>query len=291
MNKRTYIILGSVLTICIISIYIVVCIFTRNGYCVAWETPIDHEGTTTFVGILSVIITFASAWVFYATLSEQREQNRLLQSQHFIEQWQVLVTQQIAIRDNTKATIPVLQNATPSPQTFTGAYCFNMIWILYIRLVDAINSKSDYSDWESIEAEYDGLYMDFSGELECMEHFEPEKYAELRRSNYEKLQVAYIGNCFGIRGKYPSDISPMTEAFRLIYERYFRLFSTYYSHLCSMFLFLQHKEQQNELSRNQIKDCVSIFKYNHSRAELLLIKQYAEYDKENKELILKYLFK
>lgn len=130
MNKRTYIILGSVLAICIISIYIVVCIFTRNGYCVAWKTPIDHEGTTTFVGILSVIITFANVWVLYATLSEQREQNRLLQSQHFIEQWQVLVAQQIAIRDNTTLTLPILQNALPAQQTVTSVYCFKMIWVM-----------------------------------------------------------------------------------------------------------------------------------------------------------------
>ena len=291
MNKR-YIILGSVLVICIISIYIVVCIFARNGYCVAWKTPIDHEGTTTFVGILSLIIiptiTLISVFVYYATLSEQRKQNHQLQSQHFIEQWQVLVAQQIAIRDNTTLILPILQNALPAQQTVKSVYCFKMIWVIYIRLVEAIKSNYDYSDWERIESKYDGLYVDFTGELACMEHYEPEKYAKLRQTNYEKLQVAYIGNCFDIRGNNPVDISPTNEAFRLIYERYFRLSSIYYSHLCSMLLFLQ---QNKSFYKDRIDDCISILKYNLCQAELLLIKQYAEYNKQNKELILNYLFK
>ncbi len=152
------------------------------------------------------------------------------------------------------------------------------------------NKKSnyDYSDWERIESEYDGLYVDFTGELVCMEHYEPEKYAKLRQTNYEKLQVAYIGNCFDIRGNNPADISQTNEAFRLIYERYFRLSSTYYSHLCSMLLFLQ---QNKSFYKDRIDDCISILKYNLCQAELLLIKQYAEYNKQNKELILNYLFK
>lgn len=295
MNKRTYIILGSVLAICIISIYIVVCIFTHNGYCIAWQTPIDYEGTATFVSILSLIIiptiTLVSVLVYYATLSEQREQNRLLQSQHFMEQWQHLVAQQIAIRDNTMLTLPVLHAASPDRQTFAGVHCFKKIWMIYIRLVAAIKSKHNYSDWERTEAEYEGHYMDPTGELACMEHYEPEKYAKLRQTDYEKLQVAYVGYRFDIRGDYPSGISPTNEAFRLVYERYFRLSSTYYSHLCSMLLYMQRKEQQNELSGEQIGDCITILTNSLCRAELLLIKQYAEYNKQNKELILNYLFK
>lgn len=295
MNKRTYIILGSVLVICIISIYIVVCIFTHNGYCIAWQTPIDYEGTATFVSILSLIIiptiTLVSVLVYYATLSEQREQNRLLQSQHFMEQWQHLVAQQIAIRDNTMLTLPVLHAASPDRQTFAGVHCFKKIWMIYIRLVEAIKSKHNYSDWERTEAEYEGHYMDPTGELACMEHYEPEKYAKLRQTDYEKLQVAYVGYRFDIRGDYPSGISPTNEAFRLVYERYFRLSSTYYSHLCSMLLYMQRKEQQNELSGEQIGDCITILTNSLCRAELLLIKQYAEYDTKNKELIQNYLFK
>lgn len=281
-----------VIGIAIIAILVVCYIFARNGYCIAWGTPIDHEGTATFVGILSLIIiptiTIISVFVYYATLSEQREQTRLLQSQHFIEQWQVLVAQQIAIRDNTTLTLPILQNALPAQQTFTSVHCFKMIWVIYIRLVEAIKSNYDYSDWEQIEAGNDGQYVDLTGELACMEHYEPEKYAKLRQTNYEKLQVAYIGNCFDIRGNNPADISPTNEAFRLIYERYFQLSSTYYSHLCSMLLFLQ----KNESLYNDQKDyCIAVLKYNLCRAELLLIKQYAEYNKQNKELILNYLFK
>lgn len=294
MNKRTYIILGSVLAICIISIYIVVCIFTHNGYCIAWQTPIDYEGTATFVSILSLIIiptiTLVSVLVYYATLSEQREQNRLLQSQHFMEQWQHLVAQQIAIRDNTMLTLPVLHAASPDRQTFAGVHCFKKIWMIYIRLVEAIKSKHNYSDWERTEAEYEGHYIDPTGELACMEHYEPEKYAKLRQTDYEKLQVAYVGYRFDIRGDYPSGISPTNEAFRLVYERYFRLSSTYYSHLCSMLLYMQRKEQQNELSGEQIGDCITILTNSLCRAELLLIKQYAEYDTKNKELIQNYLF-
>ena len=278
--------------IAIILIVVVCYIFTHNGYCVAWKTPIDHEGTTTFVGILSLIviptITLISVFVYYATLSEQQKQNCLLQSQHFIEQWQVLVAQQIAIRDNTTLTLPILQNALPAQQTFTGVYCFKMIWVMYIRLVEAIKTNYDYSDLEQIEAGYEGQYVDLTGELACMEHYEPEKYAKLRQTNYEKLQVAYIGNCFDIRGNNPADISPTNEAFRLIYERYFRLSSTYYSHLCSMLLFLQ---QNKSFYKDRIDDCISILKYNLCQAELLLIKQYAEYDTKNKELIQNYLFK
>ncbi len=281
-----------VIGIAIILIVVVCYIFTHNGYCVAWKTPIDHEGTTTFVGILSLIviptITLISVFVYYATLSEQQKQNCLLQSQHFIEQWQVLVAQQIAIRDNTTLTLPILQNALPAQQTFTGVYCFKMIWVMYIRLVEAIKTNYDYSDLEQIEAGYEGQYVDLTGELACMEHYEPEKYAKLRQTNYEKLQVAYIGNCFDIRGNNPADISPTNEAFRLIYERYFRLSSTYYSHLCSMLLFLQ---QNKSFYKDRIDDCISILKYNLCQAELLLIKQYAEYDTKNKELIQNYLFK
>ncbi len=281
-----------VIGIAIILIVVVCYIFTHNGYCVAWKTPIDHEGTTTFVGILSLIviptITLISVFVYYATLSEQQKQNCLLQSQHFIEQWQVLVAQQIAIRDNTTLTLPILQNALPAQQTFTGVYCFKMIWVMYIRLVEAIKTNYDYSDLEQIEAGYEGQYVDLTGELACMEHYEPEKYAKLCQTNYEKLQVAYIGNCFDIRGNNPADISPTNEAFRLIYERYFRLSSTYYSHLCSMLLFLQ---QNKSFYKDRIDDCISILKYNLCQAELLLIKQYAEYDTKNKELIQNYLFK
>lgn len=304
MNKRTNIILCSILAICAMLICIAVCyIFARNGYCFAWKTPIDHEGTATFVGILSLIIiptiTLISVFIYYATLREQREHNcqlqlqhqeqiQLLQSQHFIEQWQVLVTQQIAIRDNTTLTLPILQNALPAQQTFTSVYCFKMIWVMYIRLVEAIKSNYDCSNWEQIVAEYDGQYVDLTGELACMEHYEPEEYAELCKTNYEKLQIAYVGYCFDIQGNYTSDISPTNEAFRLIYERYFRLSSTYYSHLCSMLLFLQKNEP---LYSDQKDYCIAVLKYNLCRAELSLIKQYAEYDKENKELILKYLFK
>ena len=284
-----------VIGIAIILIVVVCYIFTHNGYCVAWKTPIDHEGTTTFVGILSLIviptITLISVFVYYATLSEQQKQNCLLQSQHFIEQWQVLVAQQIAIRDNTTLTLPILQNALHAQQTFTGVYCFKMIWVMYIRLVEAIKNNYDYSDLEQIEAGYEGQYVDSTGELACMEHYEPEKYAKLRQTDYEKLQVAYIGNCFDIRGNNPADISPTNEAFRLVYERYFRLSSTYYSHLCSMLLYMQRKEQQNELSGEQIGDCITILTNSLCRAELLLIKQYAEYDTKNKELIQNYLFK
>ncbi len=117
-----------VIGIAIILIVVVCCIFAHNGYCIAWKTLIDNEGTTTFVDILSLIIiptiTLISVFVYYATLREQRKQNRQLQSQHFIEQWQVLVTQQIAIRDNTTLTLPILRNALPAQQTFTGVYCF-----------------------------------------------------------------------------------------------------------------------------------------------------------------------
>ena len=286
MNKRTYIILGSVLAICIISIYIVVCIFTRNGYCVALETPIDHEGTTTFVDILSVIITFANAWVLYATLSEQREQNRLLQSQHFIEQWQVLVAQQIAIRDSTKAMIPIPQNNLSSPQTFTGVYCFKMIWNTYNLLKEAIERGDNCSDWERTMYEYDCAIENIP---EYMEHCEPEQFENVINDIDYKHQIAYIGHYFNIKGGHCStDVFSAVEAFRLIYERYFQSSSTYYSHLCSMLLFLQ---QNKSFSKDRIDDCISILKYNLSQAELLLIKQYAEYDKQNKELILNYLFK
>ncbi len=285
-----------VIGIAIILIVVVCYIFAHNGYCIAWKTLIDNEGTTTFVDILSLIIiptiTLISVFVYYATLREQRKQNRQLQSQHFIEQWQVLVTQQIAIRDNTTLTLPILQNALPAQQTVTSVYCFKMIWVMYIRLVeaikDAIKNNNDYSNWEQIEAEYDGLYVDLTGELACMEHYEPEKYAKLRQTDYEKLQVAYVGNRFDIRGNNMAGISPTNEAFRLIYERYFRLSSTYYSHLCSMLLFLQ---QNKSFYKDRIDDCISILKYNLCQAELLLIKQYAEYNKQNKELILNYLFK
>lgn len=281
-----------VIFIAILCLMVVCYIFARNGYCIAWQTPIDYEGTATFVSILSLIIiptiTLISVFVYYATLSEQQKQNCLLQSQHFIEQWQVLVAQQIAIRDNTTLTLPILQNALPAQQTFTGVYCFKMIWVMYIRLVEAIKTNYDYSDLEQIEAGYEGQYVDLTGELACMEHYEPEKYAKLRQTNYEKLQVAYIGNCFDIRGNNPADISPTNEAFRLIYERYFRLSSTYYSHLCSMLLFLQ---QNKSFYKDRIDDCISILKYNLCQAELLLIKQYAEYDTKNKELIQNYLFK
>ena len=241
--------------------------------------------------IIIPTITLVSVLVYYATLSEQREQNRLLQSQHFMEQWQHLVAQQIAIRDNTMLTLPVLHAASPDRQTFAGVHCFKKIWMIYIRLVEAIKSKHNYSDWERTEAEYEGHYMDPTGELACMEHYEPEKYAKLRQTDYEKLQVAYVGYRFDIRGDYPSGISPTNEAFRLVYERYFRLSSTYYSHLCSMLLYMQRKEQQNELSGEQIGDCITILTNSLCRAELLLIKQYAEYNKQNKELILNYLFK
>lgn len=295
-RNRTYPMWIIVIGIAIIAIVVVCYIFARNGYCLAWKTSIDHEGTATFVDILSLIIipttTLVSVFVYYATLSEQREQNRLLQSQHFIEQWQVLVAQQIAIRDNTTLTLPILQNALPAQQTFTSVHCFKMIWVMYIRLVEAIKeavkNNNDYSDWEQIEARYDGQYVDLTGELACMEHYEPEKYAKLRKTNYEKLQVAYVGNRFDIRGNNMADISPMNEAFRLIYEQYFRWSSTYYSHLCSMLLFLRKNES---LYSNQKDYCIAVLKYNLCRAELSLIKQYAEYDTQHKELILNYLFK
>lgn len=295
MNKRTYIILGSVLAICIISIYIVVCIFTHNGYCIAWQTPIDYEGTATFVSILSLIIiptiTLVSVLVYYATLSEQREQNRLLQSQHFMEQWQHLVAQQIAIRDNTMLTLPILQNDSPLPQEFKGVQCFNAIWIMYMRLAKVIDRNENCSNWYATLYEYERTFEEPTEESQCMECYDLEKYDRLCKTNFERKRMTYVGYCFDIRGDYPSGISPTNEAFRLVYERYFRLSSTYYSHLCSMLLYMQRKEQQNELSGEQIGDCITILTNSLCRAELLLIKQYAEYDTKNKELIQNYLFK
>ena len=276
MNKLTYIILGSVLAICIILIYIVVCIFTRNGYCFAWEAPIDHEGTATFVGILSVIITFASAWVFYATLSEQREQNRLLQSQHFIEQWQVLVAQQIAIRDNTKETIPILQNNLRSEQAFTGVYCFKMIWNTYILLKRAIERGDNFSDWEKMMYENDYARENIP---EYMEYYEPEQFEHCIKDIDYEHQIAYIGYYFNIKGGHCSaDVSPAVEAFRLIYERYFQSSSTYYSHLCSMLLFLQKNEP---LYSDQKDYCIAVLRNNLCQAEVSLIRQYA--DKQDNE--------
>lgn len=275
-----------IVIIAVIGIIITCYIYSSGGYCITWHTSIDNEGTSTFVSILSLIIiptiTLVSVLLYYGTLLEQREQNRLLSLQDFNARWQNLITQQINIRDNTEIAIPVLDKGQPTYYQLKGMLCLKGLWVTFERLSKAIETNFDYSDWERYEFESEGAFEKIP---EWLEHYEPEEYEKCCKEIYAQKQVAYIGYKFNIKGNGDLEICPQQKAFKLLYERYFLLSSTYFKHICAMLLFLQQNEA---LYKDQITDSVTILKQNLCQAELLLIKQYAEYDENNKELIYHY---
>lgn len=236
-----------------------------------------------WVSIVAFLTAVVSAIIYFLTLKEQRKQNSLLLQQRFYEQWQELVRQQLKIRDEMHIVIDVLNNNGPVKVQINGSTCLNILWSMFLRLQKAIDNNVDYTDWERIESGYDQAVQNVPEELE---YYDIGKYNNMLLDIDEHRRVAFVGYSFGVTEKETKSKMPSKEALNLIFERYFKGRSTYFTHLCSMMHFLERNEI---VYGKQIQECATILKDNMSAFELGLVRQYSDFDKSNSSLISKYL--
>ena len=166
-----------------------------------------------------------------------------------------------------------------------GDSSLNRLWKIFLRLQKAIDDNFDYSNLDLLEADYENAIQNISEELE---YYDIKKYNDIFESLGEKRQVAFIGHVFGVTEQESKPKNPQQEAFILIYNRYFKGTSTYFTHLCSMLHFIERNQATH---KEQIDECVQILKDNMSAYELGIVEQYSNFDNYNGPMLKKYLFK
>ena len=236
------------------------------------------------VSIAALVVSVISAIIYFYTLREQRKQNALLLQQYFYEQWQELIRQQLKICDEMHVVVDVLNNDKPDKMLVHGNTSLVRIWIIFLRLQKAIADNNDYSNWELMEADYENAIHNIPEELE---YCDIKRYNETFEDLGETRKVAFVGHVFGVKKQDTKPKNPQQSAFSLIYERYFKGTSTYFTHLCSMLRFL---ERNQAAYKSQIDECAQILKDNMSAYELGVVEQYANFDKFNSVILRKYLF-
>lgn len=236
------------------------------------------------ISIAALIVSIVSAFIYWCTLKEQQKQSNLLLQQHFYEQWQELIRQQLKIRDDMHITIDVLRKDEPTKIQINGSLCLTMLWRIFKRLAKAIEYNYDYTNWEELEAGYDHAMENIPDELQ---YYDVKEYNEICNAIGEKRLISFVGHTFGVTKKVTKSSNPEYDAFLMIYERYFRGSSTYFTHLCSMLHFL---DRSKNAYSTEVDECVQILKDNMSSFELGIVEQYLKYDKYNGQKLKEYLF-
>ncbi|MBR1808249.1 MAG: hypothetical protein IJ776_02550 [Paludibacteraceae bacterium] len=276
----------------VLSIVITCIIYGVNGVIPAFSISVDSDLTISFFTVIAAILTptiaFISALLYYDTLMEQKRQNVNFSLQHFEEQFNNLIERQLKIRDQLYIIHPIIQNGVLNNVRYQGIEAFKRLWLTYRFLIQAINSRENYYDWEQFEAGYDNAKESLDPDR-VLEHFEPKELDKKIEELNLQYHIAMIGHIFNIDGTQQLANTEI-EAFRMIYEKFFHASSLYFTHLCSILKFLQHSFNLYSIDSKLQEEYVQRLRDNLSSAEISVIDSYSNYNLCDKQLIRQMLF-
>jgi len=286
---------GWIIAISIIAgilVLIAAIVFYSNGYCIAMKKKLDTDITISFFTIISAILVPAvaiiSALLYYGALLEQRKQNINLSLQHFESQFNEQLKQQCILRDKLYIIHPVLSNGVHINRRFEGIDAFRQVWLSYRLLLKAIKSGNNYSNWELLQSDYENAFANVDPDG-ILQHYSPDELDKQLDELGQKHMESFIGNIFKIDGA-QSYSNVEFEAFALIYNKFLKTSSLYFSHLCSVLRFVERNFAIYSIDAKQQKEYLQQIIDNLSSVEICIIERYANYDLYNKDLIKRNLF-
>ena len=280
--------IGGIIGISLLAIISIIVVYSFN-YSIAWQKDIDHNATSSFVDMLSLIITPAvtliSVILYYFSLKEQQHQNKLIMEQQFDDKWQSLLNNHMKIRDEQQIKFEILKWTKEQKILLNGHFCFIALIERYARLKDAIELNIDFGDLCQVVAYWEEYCEQNSNDWVVMEQNDPIGYEREIEIIRQKNQVDYVGSLFNIK-KEMNHGDSSKKAFGLLYDKYLSRSSIYLTHFCSLLKFLQRHEN---IYSDKINECVDSLMAILTESEKSIILLYADYDTKNGELIKKYI--
>ena len=194
--------IGGIIGVSLLMIISIIVVYSFN-YSIAWQNDIDHNATSSFVDMLSLIITPAvtliSVILYYSSLKEQQKQNKLIMEQQFDDKWQNLLSAHLKIRDEQQIKFEIIKWTKEQKILLNGHLCFVALIERYARLKEAIEMNINFGDLYQVIAFWENYCEENSNDWIILEQQDPIEYQKEMEIIRRKNQVDYVGSLFNIK--------------------------------------------------------------------------------------------
>lgn len=256
----------------VVWIIIVCCVFSTNGYTIAFNGEIESDVTQAFVSLISLVVvpvvSLLAVIIYKRALEEQMSSSRhdiffrMLQRQDSIK-GQLYIRPKILI--NNKET--PIETELSSHRYFEYVY-----WADYYLNEAILKKIKCENDWGFYESSYDSAVAKYDE----VDWHENSQWCEQRiQKKFERLKCLYLACLY----KSVLDSKEYTNSFAIIYNSLKKYHYTYFSHIENIIRYITTCTTDDNESHFYIQYMCSSL----SRYELHAVKRYFKYVCKNEK--------